>query len=120
MRQAIKETGKWIPLLFYNCNYRQLGLGARLWLPVQWFVRSLLHIFLYFVLLVIFAAVLIVGFVTMLIMLPLTLSFWETQIGAVLLYTLIVITALVPSRLTRYPSYILFSKIFRSRGLFFS
>ena len=115
MRQVINETGRWMPFLFYGCNYRQLGLGAWLWLPVQWFARSLLHILLYFMLGVIFAAVLISGTFVMWINFPETRPFWEIQI-----VTVGVITTLVPFRLARYPSYLLYSKIFRSRGLFTS
>lgn len=115
MRQVITEIGKWIPLLFYSCNYRQAWRSAQLWVFLQRFVRSLLHILLYFMLGVIFAAVLISGTFVMWINFPETRPFWEIQI-----VTVGVIIALVPFRLTRYPSYILYSKIFRSKGLFFS
>ena len=120
MRQVINETGRWMPFLFYGCNYRQLGLGAWLWLPVQWFARSLLHILLYVILAVVFTIIFAVSVVVSWVTFPGTLSFWEMQVGTMLIYTLIVITTLVPFRLARYPSYLLYSKIFRSRGLFTS
>lgn len=112
MAGIMQEVKNWIPFFFYAHGQDKDGLQLRS--TLQMFVRGFLHILMYFPPHVILIVALILSSKM------LSDMFWETSVGIVLMYILVIMVVLLPFRIARRPSYILYRKIFGSKAFYTS